>query len=142
MELGASAGSFERRLLNRALSFLPTSRLSTAAFALLVVGLSLPVSYSEAISVNLVCGNIVDFNHESKVVRLTLLQLLVDQSLHKAWHLDQAWHWALGRGPFLNPDKFDCSAHTHFTNSVANKTQYPHTTSFWRGGIYHPKMSF
>jgi hypothetical protein len=74
-----------------------------------------------------VCGNIVDINHKTKIVRLTLLQLLVDQSLHKAWHLDRAWHWALGRGPFLSPDKFDCSAHSHFTNSVATKTQYPHT---------------
>jgi hypothetical protein len=79
------------------------------------------------------CGDIVDFYHETKVVRLTLLQLLVDQSLHKAWHLDRAWHLALGWGPFLSPDKFDCSAHSHFTNSVATKTQYPHTPSFWRG---------
>jgi hypothetical protein len=38
------------------------------------------------------CGNIVDVNHKSKVVRLKLLQLIVDESLHWAWHLDQAWH--------------------------------------------------
>jgi hypothetical protein len=79
------------------------------------------------------CGNIVDVNHESKVVRLKLLQLIVDQSLHWAWHLDQARHWALDRGPFLSPDRFDCYAQSHLTNSVAIKTQYPHTPSFWRG---------
>jgi hypothetical protein len=46
-------------------------------------------------------GNIVDFNHKTKVVRLMLLQLIVDQPCHQTWHLDQAWHWALYRGPFL-----------------------------------------
>jgi hypothetical protein len=35
------------------------------------------------------CGNIVDVNHESKVVRLKLLQPIIDQSLHWAWHLYQ-----------------------------------------------------
>jgi hypothetical protein len=54
------------------------------------------------------CGIIVDINHKSKVVRLKLLQLIVDQSLHWAWHLDQAQHWALDWGPFLSPDRFDC----------------------------------
>jgi hypothetical protein len=67
------------------------------------------------------CGNIVDVNHESKVVRLKLLQLIVDQSLHWAWHLDQSWHWAL----FLSPDS---DAQSHLTNSVVTKTQHPHTT--------------
>jgi hypothetical protein len=52
------------------------------------------------------CGNIVDVNHESKVVRLKLLQPIVDQSLGWAWHLNQAWHWALGRVPFLSLDRF------------------------------------
>jgi hypothetical protein len=74
-----------------------------------------------------VCGNIVDVDHKSKVVRLKLLQLIVDQSLHWAWHLDQAWHWALDRGPFLSPDRFDCDAQSHLTNSVVTKTQYPHS---------------
>jgi hypothetical protein len=56
------------------------------------------------------CGNIIDVNQESKVVRLKLLQLIqVDLSLHCAWHLKQAWHWALARGPFLSPDRFDCT---------------------------------
>jgi hypothetical protein len=71
-------------------------------------------------------GKLVDFNHETKVVRLTLLQLIVDQPLHQAWHLDQARHWALGRGPFLSTDRFDCYTQSHFTNSVVTKTQYPH----------------
>jgi hypothetical protein len=48
-----------------------------------------------------VCGNIIDVDHKSKVVRLMLLQLIFDQCLHWAWHLDQASHWALDRAPFL-----------------------------------------
>jgi hypothetical protein len=35
-------------------------------------------------------------------LKLTLLQLIVDKPLHQAWLLDQAWHWALYRGPFLS----------------------------------------
>jgi hypothetical protein len=53
------------------------------------------------------CGIIVDIDHKSKIVRLMLQQLIVDQALNQAQHLDQAQHWALNRGPFLSPGRFD-----------------------------------
>jgi hypothetical protein len=85
------------------------------------------------------CGNIVDVNHESKVVRLKLLHLIVDQSLHWAWHLNQAWHWASIGAPFLaltdftvrlvTSDQICCdqnpiSSHWH-SKSVKPKQQHP-----------------
>jgi hypothetical protein len=79
------------------------------------------------------CGNIVDVNHKSKGVRLKLRQLIVDQSLHWAWYLKNAW--ALNRSPFLALT--DLTVHS-VTSDQISRDQKPNISLLHLEGLILP----